>query len=184
MPPIVVREPLTDGVVAVRPWRAEDIPVLVELLRDPDISRWTTITSPYTRKDARIFLRANARQEAMGLGSDMAVTDQHEDDILGGVGVRLHPMHGSGEIGYWVAADHRRQGVATRAVRLVAAWAFGSLQVKRLELLTLVDNEASERVARACGFCREGVMRSYREMHGERVDLTMFSLLPADHAEP
>ena len=54
------------------------------------------------------------------------------------------------------------------------------LGVKRLELFTHVGNQASEGVALNCGFSREGVLRSCREIKGERVDLTIFSLLPDD----
>ena len=49
---------------------------------------------------------------------------------------------------------------------------------RSIELLTNVGNGASEGVARKCGFQREGVMRSARVIKGERVDLTLFSLLP------
>jgi RimJ/RimL family protein N-acetyltransferase len=62
----------------------------------------------------------------------------------------------------------------------MARWSFTRLEVERLELLTNVGNEASEGVARKCGFHREGVLRSARVIKGERVDLTLFSLLPGE----
>ena len=83
-----------------------------------------------------------------------------------------------------MAAHARRQGVATRAVRLMAHWAFEDLEVKRLELLTNLGNEASEGVALKCGFQREGVLRSARIIKGERVDLTLFALLPDEWSPP
>src|SRR5918996_1303153 len=157
---------LKDGVIAIRPWRQPDLPHLADLLEDPAIARWTGIPAPYTRR------------EAMGVGTDSAIVDAADDDLLGGVGLKLHPAHSTAEVGYWVAAHARRRGIATRAVRLMARWAFGDLEVMRLELLTHVGNEASEGVARRCGFQREGLLRSARVMKGERVDLTLFSLLP------
>jgi len=169
---------LRDGVIAIRSWRQSDVTALVGLLEDPEIARWTGIPAPYTRREAKLFFKANARQEAMGVGTDSAIVDANGGDVLGGVGLKLHPAHASAEVGYWVAAHARRRGIATRAVRLIARWAFGDLEVQRLELLTNVGNEASEGVARKCGFRREGVLRSVRVIKGERVDLTMFSLLP------
>jgi RimJ/RimL family protein N-acetyltransferase len=179
MAPLSPPASLKDGVIAIRSWRQSDLPDLVELLEDPEIARWTGIPAPYTRKEAKLFFKTNARQEAMGVGTDSAIVDTG-GVLLGGVGLKLHPSHSTAEVGYWVAAHARRRGIATRAVRLMAHWSFVDLEVQRLELLTNVGNEASEGVARKCGFKREGVMRSARVIKGERVDLTLYSLLPGE----
>jgi RimJ/RimL family protein N-acetyltransferase len=179
MAPLSPPASLKDGVIAIRSWRQSDLSDLVELLEDPEIARWTGIPAPYTRKEAKLFFKTNARQEAMGVGTDSAIVDTG-DVLLGGVGLKLHPGHSTAEVGYWVAAHARRRGIATRAVRLMARWSFVDLEIQRLELLTNVGNEASEGVARKCGFRREGVMRSARLIKGERVDLTLFSLLPGE----
>ena len=54
------------------------------------------------------------------------------------------------EIGWWVAAPHRRQGIATRAVQLLAGWARGVLE---FELFAEVDpdNPPSIWVAESAG---------------------------------
>jgi RimJ/RimL family protein N-acetyltransferase len=180
MAPLSPPASLKDGVIAIRSWRHSDLPRLVDLLQDPTIARWTGIPAPYSRREAKLFFKTNARQEAMGVGTDSAIVGATDDDILGGVGLKLHPAHSTAEVGYWVAAHVRRRGIATRAVRLVARWAFIDLEVMRLELLTNIGNEASEGVAKRCGFRREGLLRSVRVMKGERVDLTLFSLLPEE----
>lgn len=180
MAPLSPPDSLHDGVVAIRSWRNSDLDQLLDLLADPEIPRWTGIPVPYTRKEAKVFFKTNARQEAMGVGTDSAITDADTAELLGGVGLKLHAIHSSAEVGYWVAAGVRRRGIASRAVRLTARWAFMDLGVKRLELFTHVGNQASEGVALNCGFSREGVLRSCREIKGERVDLTIFSLLPDD----
>jgi RimJ/RimL family protein N-acetyltransferase len=184
MAPLSVPASMNDGVIAIRRWSNSDLAELVRLLEDPEIARWTGIPAPYTRKEAKLFFKTNARQEAMGLGTDSAIVDVSAGDLLGGVGLKLHTSHATAEVGYWVAAHARRHGIATRAVRLMAQWAFDDLEVKRLELLTNVGNEASEGVALKSGFRREGVLRSLRIIKGERVDLTMFSLLPGELHDP
>jgi len=82
-------------------------------------------------------------------------------------------------IGYGVRAEVRGRGVATRAVRLVSAWAFEECGVQRLQLRADVLNAASQRVAERAGFHREGVLRSirYSRRHERRVDFAMYSLL-------
>jgi RimJ/RimL family protein N-acetyltransferase len=49
-----------------------------------------------------------------------------------------------------------------------------------MELLTLVGNEASGRVALRAGFTREGVLRRYLPFRGDLVDAVMFARLRDD----
>jgi RimJ/RimL family protein N-acetyltransferase len=41
-------------------------------------------------------------------------------------------------------------------------------------------NLASQRVAEHCGFQREGILRSYEDRLGDRIDYVMFSVLPGE----
>jgi RimJ/RimL family protein N-acetyltransferase len=63
---------------------------------------------------------------------------------------------GYGEIGYWVAAEARGRGVATRAVRMLADWAREELGLTKLEVLPHKDNLPSRRVAEKAGFMDTG----------------------------
>ena len=54
------------------------------------------------------------------------------------------------EAGYITASRARGRGVATRALRLLSAWAFAELPLERIELLIDVANPASEVVAQRC----------------------------------
>jgi [ribosomal protein S5]-alanine N-acetyltransferase len=79
-----------------------------------------------------------------------------------------------------VAAAARGRGLATTALRLVSRWAVRELGIARVHLTAHVDNPASQRVAERAGFRREGVLRAWEEIRGERVDLVMFSLVGSD----
>ena len=163
--------------MTVRPVRPEDLAAIVEACQDPEIPRWTNVPSPYTDENGRRFI-----DEALGDGGpelSLAVADHTTDALLGVIGLRL-PDKGVGELGYWIAAGERGRGVATRAARLLSRWAFEQLGLARIHLLAHPDNRASQRVAERAGFRREGLLRSWAEMHGERVDLLMFSLLPGE----
>ena len=79
-----------------------------------------------------------------------------------------------------VAPSARGRGLATAALRLVSRWALRDLGVARVQLTTHLDNAASQRAAERAGFQREGVLRSWEELRGRRVDLVMYSLVAAD----
>jgi RimJ/RimL family protein N-acetyltransferase len=108
-----------------------------------------------------------------------AIVDAGSDELLGSAGLWT-AQNGVGEVGYWVAAPARGRGVAVRAVCLMAAWGFQERGYARIQLHTLPGNRASERVAEKAGFTREGLLRSFAEIKGRRVDITMFSLLPGE----
>jgi [ribosomal protein S5]-alanine N-acetyltransferase len=169
--------------VRLRPWREGDVPSLVEACQDPEIPRWTVVPSPYTEVDARAFIAGQTERMSRGEAAPFAVVDAERGDLLGSIEVTLlNRRSGRGEIGYWVAAHARRQGVAVRAVRLASGWALRELKLERLELLVEPDNPPSQRVAEAAGYVREGVLRSLRPMKGRRPDFIVYSLIPRDDA--
>ena len=182
-----VREPaeLTDGSLVLRPWRLEDVPLVAEVCRDPEIARWTRVPRPYTEEHARTWIEQTIRDWDSGEGETaFAVTDGGSGEVLGAIGLRvLEEEYGvRGSIGYWVAADARGRGVATDALRLVSRWALRELGLPRVELVTDPGNAASQRVAEKAGFQKEGLLRSYIQMPNGRRDALMFSLL-ADELE-
>lgn len=176
VPPI--RAPyLSDGHVALRAMTTADIPAIVAACRDPEIPRWTSVPSSYSREDAERFLAVSTAEAAAGDGITLAVADA-DGELIGTVGL-MGVSAGYAEIGYWVAARARRRGVATRAVRLLGDWAHAELGVTVLEILAHRDNESSQRVARAAGFAETGVIRSLPRMPpGRQGGYKVFRLRP------
>ena len=179
MPAIPLPDPpLTDGEILLRPWDMRDVPAVAAACRDPEIPRWTVVPPDYSERHARDFVSGTAADIQAGRELALAVVDAADARLLGAVGLASFDwVDGKAEIGYWVAADARRRGVASGATRLLAEWALTRLALDRLELLAHPENEASQRVAERAGFTREGTLRRYRRRHGVREDLVMFSLL-------
>ncbi|HEY1594976.1 MAG TPA: GNAT family N-acetyltransferase [Thermoleophilaceae bacterium] len=157
--------------------REEDAPAIFEACQDPEIPRWTNVPSPYTEDNAWSFVRGAQRGE--GHEMSLVIAGAVDDSLIGAIGLR-QPAPGVGDVGYWLAAPARGRGLTTRALRLLCAWGFEELALARIQLHTLPGNVASERVAERAGFTREGLLRSFTEMKGKRVDITMFSLLPGE----
>jgi RimJ/RimL family protein N-acetyltransferase len=167
--------PLTDGVIALRDWRESDIPSIVRICQDPQISRFTRVPSPYTEDDAVLFVQRHAEQE---LG--FAIVEADDDgELLGAIGLRDDGEQ-RGECGYWVGAEARGRGVAARALRLLTGWGVRELGLARIQLVTHVDNPASQKVATRAGFRREGVLRAYMLLKGQRHDAVLYGLVPED----
>jgi RimJ/RimL family protein N-acetyltransferase len=172
-------EGLSDGIVRLRLVADTDAPAITAAVQDPEIPRWTTVTHPYGEDDARQWLRTVSTGLEGGTDLPVAIVDANDDRLLGAVGLHgIDPATARCHAGYWVAAEARGRGVASRALRLLCAYAFEHLQVKRVELWIDPENAASVGVAEAVGFRREGLLRSFMPIQGRRRDMLMYSLLP------
>jgi RimJ/RimL family protein N-acetyltransferase len=163
---------LEDDAIVLRAYTEDDVPALVAALNDPEISRWTRIPFPYTEEDAWEFLRSTTE-------TAFAIASKRTGDLLGGIGLRL-PADGIGEVGYWVRKEARGRGVATRALLLISRWALEDQKLVRVQLTAEPGNVASQRVAEKAGYTREGLLRRFLNIGGERRDGIMFSRLPED----
>jgi RimJ/RimL family protein N-acetyltransferase len=115
-----------------------------------------------------------------GIFLPLLVVDPETGEIQGG-GVLHHVdwQRDQAEIGYWLFEHARGRGTATRTARFLAEHGF-SLGLQRIEARVNVGNAASERVLERVGFTREGVLRSMTRRDGNRIDQTVFSLLPGE----
>jgi RimJ/RimL family protein N-acetyltransferase len=172
--------PLRGGGAALRAWREDDVAAIAEMSRDPDTVRFTSVPEEFNEDDARIWLALQPGRLRAGDGVAFAVTEAAHDRPRGAIGVRVLHGRGIAEVGYHMAPDARGRGLATAALRLVSRWAFESLPIARLQLTTHEDNPASQRVAEKAGYTREALLRAWADQRGTRVDLVMWSLLPAD----
>ncbi|MFF1923664.1 GNAT family N-acetyltransferase [Streptomyces sp. NPDC058221] len=140
---------LTGEDLVLRDWTEEDLAAMPDLFDHPDIAYWTPIVSPFDAEAARARL-AKARQlRADGTTVLLAVTVDGGAP-LGEVMLRRAPE--GTEIGYAIGPAHRGQGLAARAVRVMAAYAFEQLGVEQVILELEADNAASVGVAVRTGF--------------------------------
>lgn len=174
--------PLTDGTVVLRLPRDADAPAIAAACCDPEIARWIPVPTPYRLEDARTFVAFAAEAWSTGREPTFVIADSASRTLVGTIAIHRRPDEpGKAAVGYWLAPEARGRGAATRAVRLVVRWAFTvEPNLIRMELLTLVGNEASSRVALRAGFAREGVLRRYLPFRGELVDAVMFARLRDD----
>ena len=174
-------EGLSDGRIRLRLLGEDDLAEIAEACGDPDIARFTRVPSPYTLEEARSWMVTTRAGLRAGTDLHPLVVDAHSGELLGACGVAQRPGDpGNWGIGYWIVKAHRGRGVASGAVRLLAAYAFDRLGVERLELQAEAINPGSIATAETCGFKREGELRSFLEIAGERRDMVSFSLLPGE----
>ena len=174
--------PLRDDAIRLRAPRLEDIDAIVAACTDPESQRWLPLPRPYRPADAEWWIETASEEWATGGSAHFAIADGVDDALIGAISIHP-PKDRRAFVGYWVAPWARRRGVATRALSLVSRWGVRELGLVRLALYADVGNLASQKVAVAANFRREGVLRNYTDDRDGPRDCVMFSLVPADLAD-
>ncbi|MGW8698970.1 GNAT family N-acetyltransferase [Streptomyces eurythermus] len=169
----------TSSGLVLRRWKAEDAQAVMTAFTDPLI-RGQYIEPVDSVRTAERWITAHAEHWAADYAYSFAVVDGG-GLVLGQVCVGpVDRRHATGWVSYWTTATARGQGVASRACRAGARWAFDDAELFRLELGHRVNNPASCGVARAAGFAVEGRQRQKLEYDGVRVDVELHARLATD----
>lgn len=109
------------------------------------------------------------------------IVEANNHEVIGSVDInQINRDHNFANIGYWVASPYAGKGVATAAVKLAMQFGFIDVGFARLEIVTLVENAASRRVAEKVGAKFECIARNRLSGWGKSHDAAVYSLIPAD----
>ncbi len=141
----------------LREWTDDDLPVMVNLFDCPDVHRWTPLRAPFDLNAARTYLDQARIRRSEGRSIQLAITVDGSTALGEALLVPTcltgqDPNRRTAELAYAVGPAHRGQGLTSRAVRLVTAYAYHQLSMDQIILRIAPDNVASIAVARATGF--------------------------------
>ncbi|MCX4474195.1 putative ribosomal N-acetyltransferase YdaF [Micromonospora sp. MW-13] len=173
---------LTDGVVALRPVGGDDVAGMYRLHRRPEVVANRVPPEPPSLAEIERRCRLAESRWLAGVSADLVILDAATGELVGGCALYYdEPMTGQAMIGYSMLPAGRGRGLATRAARLVAGWAFDEVGISRIWAGTRPENVASQRVLEKVGFSREGLMRGRLPgPDGTRVDSVVYALLAAE----
>ena len=172
-------EGIRAGDLRLRTPRLEDVDGLAPAFSDPELRDAGNLPD-FDRDQLEANLHELPKLAEAGRLLPLVAQEVATGDVVGaGVLHHLDTERRIVEIGYFVLPGARGRGFATTIARTLAELAF-SLGVERVAAYVNVGNTGSERVLERAGFTREGVVRSMPKPDGQRVDKTLFSLLPGE----
>lgn len=178
-----MRTELSNDVVTIRRYRADDVPLLFEAAREStkEMFAWMSWCHPqYTIEESESFVLSREAAWTQRTEFDFAVFDRKNNLFLGGVGLNQFSRDCNfANLGYWVRSSQNGRGIATAATLLTAEFGFADLGLTRIEIVAAAGNAASQRVAEKAGAIREGVLRNRILLHNRPRDAVMFSLIAA-----
>ena len=159
----------------LRPLKAEDVPRLVEIGREPAVARWwTSIT------EEKMTAKAEGRDDATALailadGALVGMIQYHEED---------DPEYRSAGIDLFLSTGVHGRGLGTDAVRTLARWLVRERGHHRVTIDPAAENPAAVRAYEKAGFRPVGVMREYwTDLAGVRHDGLLMDLLASELAD-
>jgi RimJ/RimL family protein N-acetyltransferase len=173
---------LSTAAVALRLAAERDIPeVLIAHQDDPELHRALGLARPPSGAELGRRVEGGPSDLATGAAVWLTIVKAGADECIGQLDVHdVDWDHSRAEMGIWTAPAHRGRGVAADALRLAGGWLVGECGLARVQLVTDPGNLAMMAAARRAGFVAEGVLRGYLRERGQRVDVTMLSLVAGD----
>lgn len=166
----------------IRPLAAADAPAVATVFDDRLTRRWMSLPERYTEAHARDWCtRLAAERRDRADGDHYGIVRREDGRLVGLVWTkRTDWQPRATEISYAVAPDARGYGFTAEAVDALAVDLILEHGMQRVELRVAAGNVASRRVAEKAGFTHEGLLRNAGVVDSGRVDLSVWSLVPAD----
>jgi RimJ/RimL family protein N-acetyltransferase len=166
---------LRGDLVTLRPVTEADVPALLPVLQDPEISRLTGSHADFEEPMLRKWYATRAERPDR---LDLAVVERASGRVVGeAVLNEWDPPNESCNFRVCLAPDALGRGLGTEATRLMVGHAFTALGLYRVSLEVYAFNPRARRAYEKAGFRAEGVLRGALLWEGERVDATVMSVL-------
>jgi len=175
---------LADGDIVIRPFAPEDVASSYAAACESidTVGPWMPwCHAGYALDEAAAWVELCRKNWAEGVSCEFGIFGAASNEVWGGVGVNsINRVNNYANLGYWVRASRTGRGVATRAARLAAQFAFRELGLARIEIVILPDNAGSRAVAAKLGARYECIARNRHVVRGQSLDAAVYSLVPAD----
>src|ERR1700734_1091723 len=162
----------------LRPFDDADADDLFALHSDAHVLRYWDAPPWSERGRAERFITACRQMAQDGTGARLAVDRVCDGAFIGWCSLnRWNPDYRSASLGYCFDDAAWGHGYATEAARVLLRWAFGTLDLNRVQAETDTRNGASARVLEKLGFVREGTLREDCVVNGEVSDSRVYGLI-------
>ena len=175
----------SDGTIAIRTYQPSDVHPCFEAARESiaEVSRhlpW--LHQEYSIEETRMWIEKTVpklwKQQSE---YHFVITDVGTGSVLGACGLdEVNWTNRTANLGYWVRTSRTRQGVATAASKLLVRFGFEQLRLKRIDVVTSIDNIPSARVAEKLNPSEKKRVKDTSLTEGDILDTIVFSLFPQD----
>ena len=175
----------SDGTIAIRTYQSSDVHPCFEAARESiaEVSRhlpW--LHQEYSIEETRMWIEKTVpKLWEQQSEYHFVITEVATGSVLGGCGLdQVNWVDQTANLGYWVRTSRTRQGVATAAAKLLVRFGFDQLRLKRIDVVTSINNIPSARVAEKLNPSDKKRVKGSPSTEGDVSDTLIFSLFSQD----
>jgi ribosomal-protein-alanine N-acetyltransferase len=164
--------------VTIRPPTLRDWPAFQAAVQRSRALHRSWVVPPNTRKKFEAHVKRMTSDSHRGF----LVVLRRSGEMVGviNLGNIVRGLLQGAYVGYYAFAPYAGKGLMCEGMQLVLKHAFRKLKLHRLEANIQPGNHASIRLARSCGFVREGLSRRYLKVAGKWKDHERWAILAED----
>lgn len=175
---------LKGEMITLRPLRMSDaLEVLLAVEESmASLRPWMPWAYPgYSVVDSEAWIKSANKAWPEGSAYEFAITDSKDGSFIGGCGLNhINKIDQVANLGYWIRSGRQKEGIASRAAKMLIQFGINDLKLNRIEILAGVENLASRRTAEKAGGVREAILRHRIALPDKVHDAVLFSIIPAD----
>lgn len=146
--------------VGLRPVAATDLPALLAINGDPQVTQFLPYATWQTLDDGAAWLTRMEALGATGTAQQLVVVRRADAAVIGTLLLFKHDAGSQRiELGYVLGRAHWGQGLMREALQAVCSHLFGAMGLRRIEAEVNPANVASCRLLARVGFTLEGTLR-------------------------
>jgi len=162
----------------VRPVTAADLPALLAVNGDDEVTRFLPYASWRSLADAQLWFERMSILGARGESCQYVIVERTSGLAIGTCLLfRYEEGSGRAEVGYVLGRQYWRQGLMSEALAALVGSAFTNLELRRLEAEVDPLNLGSRRLLEKTGFMPEGLLRKRWVDKGAAHDTIIYGLL-------
>lgn len=163
--------------VSLRPVAAADLPQLLEVNGDAQVTRYLPYPAWHSHDDARAWLARMTALASLATAQQLVLARRTDGRVIGTLLLFRYDEDSSRlELGYVLGRSHWGQGLMREAVHAACSHVFGA-GVRRIEAEVDPANLASCRLLARAGFTLEGTLRQRWMAKGRAHDSNMYGCL-------
>lgn len=126
--------------------------------------------------DTETFIELTKKQFSLNNGFQAGIW--YRGRIAGVIGFHsINWTNKSSDIGYWLGETYRGHGLMTKSCRALVDYAFGELNLNRIEIRCAEQNLRSRAIPQRLGFKEEGTIREAEWLYDHYVDHVVYGIL-------
>lgn len=169
---------LSDDVLLLRAVEPEDLDCFYRWENDTNVWNTGNTLVPYSRFTLRQYIETAGKDFYETRQLRLVIVERSTDTAIGLVDLYdFEPHHRRAGVGILIDASRRKNGFATRALRLLQNYAFGMLTLHQLYALIPMDNQPSLNLFDSATYKQAGMLSQWLQSGNHYRDVAVFQLI-------